>query len=106
MNLERLREAVALEGGIATVAKKSGVSRTALSLIINGKYGANPHKILQKVENAYNGLKDGMVLCPALKDEMSAAVCKKYRNAVKNGVALGGVAFSTVKTICPFCAHY
>lgn len=106
MSLERLREAVAVDGDIATVAKKTGVSRTALSLILSGKYGANPKKILQKVDDAYKGLKDGMVLCPALKEEISVGTCKKYTHAIKHHEVLRGHLFSIAKETCPFCAHY
>lgn len=102
-----LEDALKIEGGnITAVAKRSGVSRTALSLIKHGRYNASPKKILMQIEEAYKVVKDGMVNCPALKDEISVKVCRRYTNAIKNKENLGGTNFLIVKDVCPYCNNF
>lgn len=105
--MRRLDKALEIEGGnLSAVAKRAGVSRTALSLIRAGKYGARNEKMLRKVDEAYSTIRDGMVLCPALKDEISVAVCRKYAKAVREKTPLHGMNFLAVRDVCAFCSHY
>jgi len=105
--MRRLEKALEIEdGSLSSVSKRAGVSRTALSLIRAGKYKANSEKVLRKVEEAYSGVRDGIVLCPALKDEISVVVCRKYAKAVKEKTPLFSMNFIAVQGVCPFCSHY
>jgi len=105
--MRRLEKALEVENGnLSAVSKRVGVSRTALSLIRAGKYGARSEKVLRKVDEAYSGVTDGMVLCPGLKTEISVLVCRKYAKAVKERTPLHGVNFLAVRDVCAFCSHY
>ncbi|SOD42297.1 LacI family transcriptional regulator [Nitrosovibrio sp. Nv4] len=57
----------------AKVASDLGVSRTAISLVVSGKYPAKTDKIATKVIETY-----GRVTCPHLRVEISLSECKTY----------------------------
>lgn len=107
VKISALIDALAVEkGNITAVAKRADVSRTALSLILHGRYKASPAKILRKVGEAYNNIRKGMVSCPALKDEISIKVCRKFTNAIKAGENISGTNFLVVKDVCPYCRNF
>jgi hypothetical protein len=60
--LDLIREEVAVRGSIAAAAQFVGVSRTALSLALAGKYTADTRKLEGKVLRALRGA----VACPHL----------------------------------------
>lgn len=57
----------------AKVAVDLDISRTAVSLVISGKYPARTDKIAAKVIETY-----GRVICPHLDAEITLAECKTY----------------------------
>lgn len=57
----------------AAVADRMGVSRTAISLVMNGKYGAATDKIAARVLAVYD-----VVACPHLGKEISQAECAAH----------------------------
>ncbi|KIO49622.1 LacI family transcriptional regulator [Nitrosospira sp. NpAV] len=57
----------------AKVAEDLGVSRTAISLVVSGKYPASTDKIAARVIETY-----GRVICPHLGEEITLAECKQY----------------------------
>lgn len=57
----------------AKVAEALDISRTAVSLVISGKYPASTDKIAARVIETY-----GRVICPHRGDEMTLAECKTY----------------------------
>ena len=60
----------------AAVAEILGVSRTAVSLVISGKYPASTDKIAQRVIEAY-----GRIDCPFLGTSIALAECKGYHTS-------------------------
>lgn len=107
IKIKALIDALAVEKGVLTaVAKRADVSRTALSLILHGRYKASPAKILKKINEAYSNIERGMVNCPALKDEINVKVCRKFTNAIKAGENLTGTNFLVVKDVCPYCRNF
>ncbi|WP_321532300.1 helix-turn-helix transcriptional regulator [uncultured Desulfuromonas sp.] len=62
--IQLLRDAVA-QSSQGKVAKALGVSTAAVSQILNGKYGADPSAILQRVEEVYGSSR---VQCPTMGD--------------------------------------
>lgn len=70
-----LKEAVE-RSSKAAVALELGVSRTTISLVVDGKYPASPDKIAERVLNTY-----GRVVCPFLGNEITLAECKKHHEA-------------------------
>lgn len=108
-NIDVLLKAIEIEGGnISKVAARagSGASRTALSLILSGKYKADQRKVLQRVADAYSNISGGMVNCPALKDEISVIVCRKYTSAIKDNRQLSDMTFGMVRDLCPYCPNF
>jgi len=102
-----LKRALEVEGGIISkVASRAGVSRTALSLVINGKYRANSDAVIDKVKMAYGTCGTGTRLCPAIKDDISVAVCEKYVWAIKTKSSIGTMSFGVVRDVCPYCYYY
>lgn len=72
--LALLRAAVAAPGvSQASVAKKIGVSATAVCLGLAGNYGASTDRLSQKVIIAL-----GRVHCPHLDEEISRKQCNEY----------------------------
>ncbi len=60
----------------AAVAEILGVSRTAVSLVMSGKYPASTDKIAQRVIDAY-----GRIDCPFLGASIALAECKNYHTS-------------------------
>ncbi|MDR2220986.1 MAG: LacI family transcriptional regulator [Methylobacillus sp.] len=59
-----------------TKATGKKISRSAISLVVNGKYPAKTNKIALMVINTY-----GRVRCPFLGDEITLAECSQHHNA-------------------------
>lgn len=72
--MQLLREAVAISSQ-SKVAKKLGYKPPAISQILNGKYGAGPSAILQRVEEVYGSSR---VQCPTMGD-ISLGKCAETR---------------------------
>jgi len=75
MWLTMLKQAVE-RSSKAAVAMELGVSRTTISLVVDGKYPAKTDKIEVLVLNTY-----GRVICPFSGDEITLAVCKKHHTS-------------------------
>lgn len=72
MWLDLLKEAVA-NSNRAAVARELDVSRTTISLVLDGKYPAKTDKIAELVLNTY-----GKVDCPHLAVQITLAECRSY----------------------------
>lgn len=81
--LERLKQAVA-ESSIGQVAKRIGVSRTAVSLIVHDKYPASPQNVYDAFDRAYGG-----VMCPHLGTELTREQCRDYASKARPSNPLG-----------------
>lgn len=73
--LDLLRDAVAASS-ITAVAERLGLSRTAVSLVLAGKYGAKTDRIEAKVLAAL-----GQVHCPAQGADIPPDQCRTFREA-------------------------
>lgn len=73
MWLTLLRQAVD-ESSLSAVAKELDISRSALSLVLSGKYPASTDRIALRVMTAY-----GRVSCPHLGAELVERECRAYR---------------------------
>lgn len=73
--LTLLQEAVAATNKKA-VADEIGVSRTVVSLVMNGKYPAKTDKIAERVMAIYS-----RVECPHLQRSITKTQCASYHNA-------------------------
>lgn len=72
--LELLAVAVRVDPrGRAGVAERLGLSRSAISQVLSGKYPADPAKIAAKVLDYYDRL-----TCPHLAHEISPGACANY----------------------------
>lgn len=69
---ELLEKAVA-ETSKTAVAKRIGISRTAISLVMNGKYPADTGKIAARVLDVF-----AVVGCPYLGQEITQAECAAH----------------------------
>ena len=90
--LEKLKQACA-ETSIVFVAKRIGVPRCTLSLVVNDKYPANPKNILAKFEAVYS-----LVPCPHLGIDISRENCRDYATKPRPSNPLGLRA-------CQRCEH-
>ncbi|CAM1655495.1 unnamed protein product [Bartonella choladocola] len=71
-----LETAIDRLGSIKAVADKIGYKRSSLSLARAGKYPGDTHKLrIAIMENL-----TGLVACPYLQKELTAADCNQYRN--------------------------
>lgn len=93
--LERLKQTVA-ETSTAQVAKRIGVSRTAVSLVVNDKYPANPQKIFAAYDAAYGG-----VTCPYLAVDITREQCRDYATKDRPSNPLGLAHWKACKN-CSF----
>lgn len=77
--MNNLREAVEARGA-AEVARELGISKTTISLVLSGKYGAATDRIEEKVEKIYgpNG-----VICPIL-GQIEPGRCAGVRERAKH----------------------
>lgn len=80
MWLTLLKQAVDSTNCTAVAAELSAggkqVSRTTISLVVNGKYPAKTDKIAAMVLNTY-----GKVECPFLTQEITLAECKQHHTS-------------------------
>lgn len=60
----------------AQVAAAIGISRTAISLVMSGKYPASTDKIAARVLEVY-----GRMVCPHLGAEITPAQCKSHHTS-------------------------
>ncbi|WP_427500771.1 helix-turn-helix domain-containing protein [Methylomonas sp. MED-D] len=93
--LAQLKQAVA-ESSINYVAKRIGVSRTAISLIVADKYPAKIDKVLQAFEQAY-----GQIDCPHLQTELSRQQCREFASKARPSNQLGLAHWRA----CQQCPH-
>jgi hypothetical protein len=103
-NIKELLElAIEHEGSAAAVARRIGYSPATISVVRADKYDAGIKKFYTRLRKEYEHLIAGQVMCPGLKSEIHTQVCRKYREAVREGKILKGSAFAIVKEMCPFC---
>ncbi len=97
--LDILRARVAAEGQ-AAVAQTLGVARSAISMVLNGKYPAATHRLARKVLAAY-GQKD----CPIL-GAILPATCTTHAQAAKRlGLVAGNPQTLRLRKACLTCQH-
>lgn len=75
MWLDLLRDQVASRG-LGPVALTLGYSKTALSLVLNGKYSSDTRRIEEAVLRAY-----GTVHCPFEGRDLTEADCRYWRTS-------------------------
>jgi len=63
------------KGGVAAVARKVGISRPALSLLLAGRY---PAKSTRQVEGRILRVLADRVVCPHLGVDIAAADCREH----------------------------
>jgi Predicted transcriptional regulator len=85
-------------GTAGAVAEELGVTRTAVSQALNGKYPANTDRLRTKIIERYA---EG-VLCPHLDRDLSPGECRTFRSR-----DLPTSPLSAVKhwQACRFCPH-
>lgn len=96
MSLERLKR-MTEQSSIAAVAEKIGVSRTTLSLVVNGKYPAGLDKVLERFDRTYLD-----VNCPFAGRELTRADCNARSTAPR---PFGGAAKTAWWEACQVCEH-
>lgn len=76
MWLELLRDQVSQRGpgGLGAVAAELGYSKSALSLVLNGKYDSSTARIEAAVLRTF-----GSIRCPFEERDLSAADCRFWR---------------------------
>lgn len=102
--LERLKQTVA-DSNVTQVAKKIGVDRSTLSLVLSGKYGVtsarpdgvNPKRILEQFERAYSD-----VNCPYNGKTITREECTGRANAPRPS---GGATKTAWWDACQHCLH-
>lgn len=93
--LEALRQVVAASN-ITRIAKQIGVSRPALSLVLAGRYHADPDRVLAKFWRWHTG-----VDCPHLGQRLTDDQCRDYAHAKRPGNPLGLAHYRA----CRQCPH-
>lgn len=78
--MELLRQKC-IELGQAEVGRRIGYTGSTVSQILSGKYGGNPDKVLQRVDEVFGGT---MLLCPAFNEEITLGKCAEYRKRPLN----------------------
>ena len=71
--LALLRAEVERAGKMETVAERLGVSRTAVSLLLSGKYSADPARMYDRILDVLGG-----VTCPHLEADIPRSVCRGW----------------------------
>ncbi|MDD3467875.1 MAG: hypothetical protein PHE67_12065 [Campylobacterales bacterium] len=99
---ELLTAAIEHFGSLEKVGNEIGVSKTTISLILNGKY-ENPKRPYEKLRTKLGYLEEARVKCPALKFEIHAKVCKRYAEAVRDGKVVSGTNFQIARETCEYC---
>lgn len=74
MWMDLLIEAVKKPSSKKAVADRLGISRSQVSRVISGTYGASTEHIAKKVLHVY-----GQIHCPHLSEQITQAQCKSYR---------------------------
>lgn len=95
MSLEQLKQAVA-ESNVAEVAKRIGVDRSTLSLIVRDKYPASPDKVLHKF-----ALASDIVNCPYAGKTLTQSDCRTRHTAPR---PFGGGSKMAWWDACQDCA--
>lgn len=72
--LDMLRDGVGRLGSQAAAARALGVSAASISLLLTGRYQADTAQMERRIEQTW-----GVVACPHLDQEISAAECGRYR---------------------------
>lgn len=78
---------------VSQVAREIGLSKTTISLVCNGKYGASTDSIERKVMNLYGD--EGAVDCPAL-GRITALECSDNHQRAK---VIGGRATGNPRSL-------
>lgn len=85
------------------VGRNLKLSKTTMSLIVNGKYPESAVlKHERKLFEKYGFLLEQKVMCPIL-GETHEAVCRRYKAADDAKQSVGQKNFLRVKDICPRC---
>jgi len=101
MWLEMLKAEVG-KRGLGIVADELAVSKTTISLVINGKYGASTQRIEEKVMRTYGA--NTSVACPIL-GEIPVVECRQHCRAAKRygKLATGNPERLRLYLTCPTC---
>jgi len=84
-------------GTIGAVANELGVTRTAISQAINGKYPANTGRLRIKILERYAEA----VHCPHLKRDLTPGECRTFRNRDLPTSPLSAVKHWQACRFCP-----
>ena len=98
--MEILRKEVKKKGG-AAVAKELGISRSAVSLAMSGKYPASTKKIEDRVCRIYGG--GGLVNCPVLGGITPEACAEHFRLSRQIGMKAGSPQTLLLYKRCRSC---
>lgn len=93
--MQSLKQAVA-DSNITQVAKKMGIPRCTLSLVVNDKYPADPKNILARFKQVFSGIH-----CPYLNTELSREQCLEYSGKSRPSNLLGLQHWRA----CQHCEH-
>lgn len=63
------------------IADQLGISRTAVSLLIDGKYTARTDRVARKIANKVMGLYAHRAWCPHIHQSITSAVCAEHHSA-------------------------
>lgn len=95
-----LRQQVGDKGQTA-VARELAISRSALSLLLAGKYGASTSKMETRVRSIYGH--GGKIPCPVLKETTPSTCATNYERARKIGLKAGNPATLRLFKTCLNC---
>lgn len=75
MNGKELLEEAAKTRNCTDIARDLGMSRATISLVLRGKYIADPSKVYAAAERAY-----GQVMCPFIMENITHAECRFHQS--------------------------
>ena len=87
--------------GNATVARELGISASAVSLVLSGKYPASTDKIEKRIMGIYGA--DGMIDCPILGLIKPDKCATSWERAKKIGMKAGNPATIRLYKACAAC---
>jgi hypothetical protein len=100
MWIEILKKEVAAKGP-KTVAKELGISRSAVDLVVQGKYSASTKRILKRVEKIYGH--NGGIECPVIGLLTPFQCAEFHRRAKAIGMRAGNPDTLRLYKACVRC---
>lgn len=96
--LALLRNAVERLGSITAVAETLGYGRSSISLALAGKYTGDTRRVRQAIIEKLTGI----IACPHLQTDMTAAECRTHRCRPVPTSSRAEVKHWQACQICPF----